>query len=102
MLEQEMEKVQMDLVALQEIRWLGSGTLEKKNCVIFLFAIPLGMFLAFVFMLTEDSYQISCVLNLLTIDHAGLEFVGNTEITVQIMRMPQHKIRMMKGRINFT
>ena len=25
----------MDLVALQELRWLGNGTLEKKNCVIF-------------------------------------------------------------------
>jgi len=25
----------MDLVALQEIRWLGNGTLEKKNCAIF-------------------------------------------------------------------
>ena len=25
----------MDLVALQEIRWLGSGTLETRNCVIF-------------------------------------------------------------------
>jgi hypothetical protein len=25
----------MDLVALQEIRWLRNGTLEKKNCVIF-------------------------------------------------------------------
>jgi exonuclease III len=34
-LKQEVEKVQMDLVALQEIRWLGNGTLEKKNCVIF-------------------------------------------------------------------
>jgi len=34
-LKQEMEKVQMDLVALQVIRWLGNGTLEKKNCVIF-------------------------------------------------------------------
>jgi exonuclease III len=34
-LKQEMEKVQMDLVALQEKRWLGNGTLEKKNCVIF-------------------------------------------------------------------
>jgi hypothetical protein len=34
-LKQEVEKVPMDLVALQEIRWLGNGTLEKKNCVIF-------------------------------------------------------------------
>jgi len=34
-LKKEMEKVQMDLVALQEIRWLGNGNLEKKNCVIF-------------------------------------------------------------------
>jgi hypothetical protein len=34
-LKQEMEKVQMDLVTLQEIRWLGNGTLEKKTCVIF-------------------------------------------------------------------
>jgi len=34
-LKQEVEKVQMDLVALQEIRWLGNGTLEKKNCVTF-------------------------------------------------------------------
>jgi len=34
-LKQEMEKVQMDLVALQKIRWLGNGTLEKKKCVIF-------------------------------------------------------------------
>ena len=34
-LKQELEKVQMDLVALQEIRWLGNGTLEKKNCVVF-------------------------------------------------------------------
>jgi exonuclease III len=34
-LKQEVEKVQMDLVALQEIKWLGNGTLEKKNCVIF-------------------------------------------------------------------
>jgi len=25
----------MDLVALQEIRWLGNDTLEKKNCAIF-------------------------------------------------------------------
>ena len=25
----------MDLVALQAIRWLGNGTLEKKNYVIF-------------------------------------------------------------------
>ena len=30
-LKQEVEKVQMDLVALQEIRWLGNCTLEKKN-----------------------------------------------------------------------
>jgi hypothetical protein len=30
-LEQEMEKVHMDLVALQEIKWLGNGTLEKKE-----------------------------------------------------------------------
>jgi hypothetical protein len=30
-LKQEMEKVQMDLVVLQEIRWLGNGTLEKKE-----------------------------------------------------------------------
>jgi hypothetical protein len=34
-LKQEVEKVWMDLVALQEMRWLGNGTLEKKNCVIF-------------------------------------------------------------------
>ena len=33
-LKQEVEKVRMDLVALQEIKWLGNGTLEKKNCVI--------------------------------------------------------------------
>jgi exonuclease III len=33
-LKQEMEKVQMDLVALQEIRCLANGTLEK-NCVTF-------------------------------------------------------------------
>jgi exonuclease III len=33
-LKQEREKVQMDMVALQEIRWLGNGTLEK-NCVNF-------------------------------------------------------------------
>jgi hypothetical protein len=26
-----MEKVHMELVALQEIRWLGNGTLEKKE-----------------------------------------------------------------------
>jgi hypothetical protein len=25
----------MDLVVLQEIRWLGNGTWEKKKCVIF-------------------------------------------------------------------
>jgi exonuclease III len=29
------EKIQMDLLTMQEIRWLGNGTLEKKNCVIF-------------------------------------------------------------------
>ena len=34
-LKQELEKVRMDLVALQEVRWLGTGTLEKKNCAIF-------------------------------------------------------------------
>jgi exonuclease III len=34
-LKQEVEKARMDLVALLEIRWLGNGTLEKKNCVIF-------------------------------------------------------------------
>jgi endonuclease/exonuclease/phosphatase family metal-dependent hydrolase len=34
-LKQEVEKVRLDLVALQEIRWLGNGTLEKKNCVMF-------------------------------------------------------------------
>jgi len=34
-LKQELEKVQMDLVALQEVRWLGTSTLEKKNCAIF-------------------------------------------------------------------
>jgi hypothetical protein len=34
-LKQEVEKVQMDLVALQEIRWLGNGSLENKNCAIF-------------------------------------------------------------------
>jgi len=34
-LEQELGKVQMDLVALQEIRWLEDGTLEKKSCAIF-------------------------------------------------------------------
>jgi len=39
-LKQEVEKVQMDLVALQEIRWLGNGTLEKKNCVIFYICNP--------------------------------------------------------------
>ena len=33
-LKQELEKVRMDLVALQEVRWLGTGTLEKKNCAI--------------------------------------------------------------------
>jgi hypothetical protein len=31
----EVEKVQIDLVALQKIRWLGNGTLEKMKCVIF-------------------------------------------------------------------
>jgi len=31
-------------------------------------------------MLIQDYYQISCVLNLLTTDSAGSEFVGNTEI----------------------
>jgi hypothetical protein len=30
-LKQEMEKVQMDLMPLQEIRCLGNGTLEKKE-----------------------------------------------------------------------
>jgi len=25
----------MDLLALQEVRWLGNCTLEKKNCAIF-------------------------------------------------------------------
>jgi hypothetical protein len=30
-LEQEMEKVHMDLVVLQEIKWLGNCTLEKKE-----------------------------------------------------------------------
>jgi len=34
-LEQVLGKVEMDLVALQEIRLLGNGTLEKKNCAIF-------------------------------------------------------------------
>jgi len=73
----------MDLVALQEIRWLGNGTLEKKNCVIFYSCNPVKhVFWALVFMLTQDFYQISCVLNLVTIDSAGSEFVGNSETIV--------------------
>jgi len=34
-LKQEVQKLQMDLVALHEISWLGNGNLEKKNCLIF-------------------------------------------------------------------
>jgi hypothetical protein len=34
-LKQELEKVRMDLVALQEMRWLATGTLDNKNCAIF-------------------------------------------------------------------
>ena len=34
-LKQELEEVQMDILALQEVRSLATGTLEKKNCAIF-------------------------------------------------------------------
>jgi exonuclease III len=34
-LKQDLEKVRIDLVALQEVKWLGTGTLEKNNCAIF-------------------------------------------------------------------
>ena len=34
-LKQEVEKVQMVLVSLQEIRWLGNGILEKNGVILY-------------------------------------------------------------------
>ena len=40
-------------------------------------------------MLTQGFYRISCILNLLMIDFAGSEFVGNSGTIVLLMHMPQ-------------
>ena len=54
--------------------------LGEEERVIFYSCNLVRHVLALVFMLIQDSYQIFCVLNLLTTDSAGSEFVGNTEI----------------------
>jgi exonuclease III len=81
-LKQEMEKVQMDLVALQEIIWLKNSTLEKKNCVLFYSCNPMKHVSGVDFYVNLRFVSNILRFEPLTIDSAGSEFVGNSETIV--------------------
>ena len=70
--------MRMDLVALQEIRWLGNGTLEKKNCLIFYSCNPVRHVFGIGFYVTSRFLSNILHFETVMIDSAGSEFVGNS------------------------
>jgi len=87
------------LLAVQEVRWLGRSTREKKGCRIYV-SCDDNTFLEQALLLVNAGDQEKLILSLLIEEHVCLELEVNLKIRASSVPMLQCRKRVKERRMN--